>query len=111
MPDTGLPFEVSVIRNVPVVIVEGFIGALKVALIVVSMGTLVAMLAGFVSVIVGAVLSSAAPVVKFHGFGTLPAISALPARSLAAFEIVAVNCVVAAKLAVGVKIAVLLAAS
>ena len=66
------------ITNVPVVIVDGFIGALKVALIAVSMGTLVAMLAGFVTVIVGAVLSRAAPVVKLHGFGTLAGYQSVP---------------------------------
>ena len=47
-----------------------------------------------------------APVVKVHGFGC-PAASALPARSFAAFVIVAVYCVLAARFAVGVKVAML----
>ena len=71
-----------------VTLVAGFIGALKVALIVVSIGTRVARLAGNSCVIVGPAPFKVVPVVKVHGLGTAPAISALPLRSLAAFEIV-----------------------
>ena len=40
----------------------------------------------------GRVGPTEAPVVKVHGFGVAPAASALPAKSVAAFEIVAVYC-------------------
>jgi hypothetical protein len=52
-----------------------------------------------------------APVVKLHGFGLAPDASALPAKSFAAFEIVAVYCVVAVRFAAGVKVAMSLAES
>ena len=44
--------------------------------------------------------------VKVHGFALAPAASALPARSFAAFVIVAVYCVVAVRFAAGVKVAI-----
>jgi len=59
-----------------------------------------------VSVIVGGVISGPAPVVKFHGLGTAPATNPLPLRSFAAFVIVAVNCVLAARFAPGTNVAV-----
>src|ERR1700733_16274656 len=43
----------------------------------------------------------ARPLVKLQGLGTTPAASGLPARSVAAFEIVAVYCVLAVRLAAG----------
>ena len=88
------------------VIVSGSIALLNVALTVVLSTTFVATLAGLVRVIVGAVVSVVAPVVKLHGLGTAPAANAFPLRSLAALVIVAVNCVLAVRLAVGVKVAV-----
>jgi len=60
-----------------VVAVAGSTASLKVAVMFVLTGTLVAVSAGSVEVTVGAVLS-AAPVVKFH----VVAASALPAKSL-----------------------------
>ena len=56
----------------------------------------------------GPVGPTEAPVVNVQGFAIVPAASALPARSFAAFVIVAVYCVVAARFAVGVNVAVLL---
>ena len=47
-----------------------------------------------------------APVVKLHGFAMLPAASAFPARSFAAFEIVAVYFVLAVRFVAGVKVAI-----
>ena len=44
---------------------------------------------------------TARPVVKVHGFGTTPAASALPARSVAAFVIVAVYCVLGCEVGCG----------
>src|SRR4029077_7097459 len=46
-----------------------------------------------------------APVVKLHGFGFVPATSARPVTSVAAFVIVAVYCVLAVRFAAGVKVA------
>jgi hypothetical protein len=90
--------------NVAFVIVVGSIAALKVALTVVSIGTVTATLAGFSTVIAGPATLVAIPVVKFQvKFAT----KATPVRSLAAVVIVAVYCVLAARLAVGVKIAIL----
>jgi len=60
------------------VTVAGSTASLKVAVMFVLTGTLVAVSAGSVEVTVGAVLS-AAPVVKFH---VALAASALPAKSL-----------------------------
>jgi hypothetical protein len=77
---------------------------LNVVLTVVSMNTLPAALAGFVEVIVGPTRLVAKPVVKLQA--KLAAI-ATPVRSFAAVVIVAVYCVLAARLAVGAKIAVL----
>src|ERR1700730_14829517 len=51
------------------------------------------------------------PVVKFHGFGTRPEASALPTRSFAALETVAVYCVLAVRLALGVNVAILVCES
>ena len=92
-------------------IVVGSIGVLNVALMLLLIGTLVARLAGLVSVMVGPAAFKVVPVVKLHGFGTTPATNALPARSLAALEIVAVYCVLAVRFAVGVKTIVRLAVS
>src|SRR5579864_1054409 len=54
-----------------------------------------------------------APVVKFQGSGTAPVVvdNGLPERSVTRFEIVAVYCVLAARLAKGVKVAIWLAGS
>jgi len=68
--------------------------------------TLVAAFVGLVSVMVGAVVFGPVPVVKLHGLGATPAAKALPLRSLAAAVIFAVNCVLAARLAVGLNVAV-----
>src|SRR5580704_11227414 len=54
------------------------------------------------------------PVVKLHGSGGVdpgPLVKALPLRSLTMFEIVAVYCVLAVRLAEGAKVAILLAES
>src|ERR1700730_5585106 len=51
------------------------------------------------------------PVVKLHGFAMRPATTALPERSVTVFETVAVYCVLAARLADGVNIAIWLAGS
>src|ERR1700722_12378900 len=48
---------------------------------------------------------TATPVVKLQGLGTTPAASGLPARSVAAFEIVAVYCVLGVRLAAGGNVA------
>src|SRR3984893_4041323 len=51
------------------------------------------------------------PVVKFQGFGTRPAPSALPYRSFAALETVAVYWVLAVRLALGRNVAILVCES
>src|SRR5580692_7870503 len=107
LPATVAPPAPETARvNVPgAVIVTGSMASLKVALTALFNRTLISAFAGLVRVIVGGVVSGAAPVVKLHGSDTAPAIKALPARSFAAFVIVAVNCVLAARFAVGVKVA------
>ncbi len=64
--------------------------------------------AGLVEVTLGSVVSTPAPVVKFH---TKSAASGAPPRLLAPVIIVAVNSVLAAKVPIGAKIAMPLAAS
>ena len=61
------------------VTVAGSIASLKVAVMLLLTGTLVAVLAGSVEVTVGAVASAVAPVVKPH---VALAANALPAKSL-----------------------------
>ena len=85
MPETGVDPCFNV--KVRLVIVNGSIASLKVAVIFVLIATPVAALAGTVRLTVGAVVSGAAPVVKLH---TKSLASALPARSLAPVVIVAV---------------------
>ena len=46
------------------------------------------------------------PVVKFHGLGTAPEINALPKRSVAAVEMLAVYCVLGARFTEGVNVAI-----
>ena len=93
--------------KVALVIVVGSIALLKVELTALFIGTAKAPFAGFVDVIVGAVLSRAVPVVNVQGFGAeLPVASALPAKSLAPAVMVAVNVALAARLLAGVKVAV-----
>jgi hypothetical protein len=89
------------------VIVNGSIASLKVAFTVVLMGTFELALMGFAEIIVGFVVSRVAAVVKVHGFGTIPAPSGLPARSVAPAVTVAVYSALGRRLAVGVKVAVL----
>src|SRR5207302_1555528 len=86
-----------------VVIVNGSIASLKVALMVWLIGTTVAPLAGTVALTAGAVVSGVAPVVKLQ---LMSVSSALPARSLAPVVIVAVYTVSGARLPAGVKVAV-----
>jgi hypothetical protein len=83
--------------------VEGSIASLKVAVGFVLRATRVAEFAGTVELTVGGVVSGAAPVVKLQ---TKLLTIALPARSLAPVVIVAVKRVLAARLLVGVKVAV-----
>ena len=94
MPKTAVPSVVLVTVKLVPVIVAGFMASLKVALIAVLVATPVAAAAGRVSVTVGRAVSGAAPVVKVQmwlpapgGTARLPA-SALPARSVAALEMV-----------------------
>jgi len=94
--------------KVAFVIVVGSMAALNVALMVLLAGTFRAALAGFVTVIVGATAFAVAPVVKVQ---TKLAVMAMLVRFLAALVIVTVYCVFAARLAVGVKMADLLAVS
>jgi len=103
VPETGVRPGPVIVKVVPV-IVAGSIASLKVAVVFPLMATPLAVSAGFVELTVGAVASAVVPVVKVH---TLLATKALPARSVTAVVIVAVNRVVAARLLVGVKIAVL----
>src|SRR5881396_2268799 len=86
-----------------VLIVNGSIGSLKVALMVWLIGTAVAPLAGTVELTDGAVVSRVAPVVKLQ---LKPVASALPARSLAPVVIVAVYAVSGARSLPGVNVAV-----
>ena len=88
-----------------VIIVEGAIASLKVALTEAVTSTLVATFAGLVTVIVGARVS-AAPACQLQGLGTVPLIKALPATSLAAVEIVALYQVLADKSTSGLNVAV-----
>jgi hypothetical protein len=67
----------------------------------------VAAFKGFVEITVGAVVSAVAPVVKVQ---TKLLANEVPDRSLAPVVIVAVKVVLAARLAVGAKIAILFAA-
>ena len=94
--------------KVAFVIVVGSIAALNVALMVLLIGTFWAALAGFVVVMVGATAFAVASVVKVQ---TKLAAMAIPVRLLSAMVIVAVYWVLAARLAVGVKIADLLEVS
>src|ERR1043166_3791007 len=90
-------------NKLAVLIVNGSIASLKVALMVWLIGTPVAEFAGTVKLTVGAVVSGVAPVVKLQ----LKAVnSALPARSLAPVVIVAVYAVIGARSKPGVKVAI-----
>jgi hypothetical protein len=105
-PTAAPPAPATDMLNVPAaVIVTGSMAVLKVALTALLSATLTSVSAGLVSVIVGAVLFGLAAVVKLHGFGAAPATNALLLRSFAALVIVTVNCVLAAKFAVGVNVA------
>src|SRR5207302_654838 len=86
-----------------VVIVNGSIASLKVALMVWLIGTAVAPLAGTVALTVGGVVSGVAPVVELQ---LKSVASALPARSLDPVLTVVVNVVSGARLPAGVKVAV-----
>jgi len=86
-----------------VVIVAGSIASLNVALTALLSGTPVVPFAGFVAVIVGAVVLAVVPVVKVH---TKLLANALLAKSFAPVVMVAVNKVLAARLLAGVKVAV-----
>ncbi|GMU35413.1 MAG: hypothetical protein AMXMBFR20_32850 [Planctomycetia bacterium] len=92
--------------TVAAVIVEGSIASVKVAAKVVLIATPVATLTGIVELTTGAVVSGAVPVEKLH---TKLLGRAFPARSFAPIVIVAVKVVPAARLLVGVKVAMLLA--
>jgi hypothetical protein len=74
--------------NVLLVKLEGAMNSLKVAFTVLLMHTPVLSSAGFTKVTVGAVVSRACAVVKLQ---TLGASMALPAKSIAAVLMVAVN--------------------
>src|ERR1700687_4923561 len=102
VPFTGAPPPATASVKVAVVLVVGSIALLNLALDLLSMGTFTAALAGFVAVIVGATTFTVKPVVKLQ---TKFAAIATPVRSLTAVVIVAVYCVLAARLAVGGKIA------
>jgi hypothetical protein len=97
--------------KVAVVRVVGSIASLNVAFTVALSWTFVATFAGLVRVIVGAVVLAAVPVVKVQGLGTAPAPRALPAKSCAPIETVAVYVVLGARFAVGMNSAVLLPAA
>jgi hypothetical protein len=93
--------------KVAVLIVEGSMSLLNVALTAWLRGTLVAAFAGTVTVTCGAPLSTSVPVVKVQGFGAKPPpAKAMPARSFAPAVTVAVKRVLAAKLLAGVKVAI-----
>ena len=83
LPATAAPpAPVTATLNVPgAAIATGSIALLKVAFIAALTSTFVFAFAGLVKVIVGAVVSGPAPVVKLHGFGNVPATKALPVRS------------------------------
>src|ERR1044071_449857 len=101
MPATAVDPCIKV--EVAVLIVEGSIASLKVALMVWSIGTLVVPVPGRKALTMGAVVSGVAPVVKLQTKSTL---SALPARSVASVVIVAVYVVRGARRTAGVKEAV-----
>ena len=98
--------QAAVVPKVKVLIVAASIGSLKVALTVPVRYTPMLPSVGLTAVTVGGVLSPVLPVVKLHTW--LPA-SALPARSVAAVVMVAVNTLLFASVAGvdGVKVAVL----
>ena len=106
MPAT-LAFSESFTVKVLVVIVCTSIDLLKVALTVAFACTPVAASCGEVSVMVGACTSAAGPVVQVHGFGVVPATSALPAMSLAAVVTVDWYLVLGSRFTDGLKVAVL----
>ena len=101
---TAAPPPAMLRVNVRLVMVVGSIAVLKVAFTVELAGTLIAALAGFVTVIVGAVAFAVNPVVKLQ---TKFAAMGVPKRFCAAVVIVAVYCVLAVKFAAGVNTAVL----
>jgi hypothetical protein len=82
---------------------EGAMDSLKVAFTVLLMHTPEMSLAGLTKLTVGGVVSSDWAVLKVQTFG---ASMALPAKSIAAVLMVAVNAVSLAKIVVGVKMAV-----
>ena len=102
-PATGAPAGHARVKFA-IVIVRGFIDSLKLAVISVLMGTLLALAAGLVELTVGAVLSGAAPVVKFQLKGLT---NVFPAVSATALVIVAVHIVLAGRSAAGIKVATL----
>jgi hypothetical protein len=89
--------------KVAVLMVSGSIASLKVALMVWLIGTVVAPLAGTVTLTVGVIVSGVAPVVKLQPKSVA---SALPARSLTPVVILAVYVVRGARELAGVKVAV-----
>jgi len=104
VPATGVVPGPVKVKVVPL-IVAGSIAVLNVAETFWLMGTFVAPLTGIVAMTVGGAVLGAAPVVKLH---TKLAASALPGTLFAPVVIVAVKSVFAARLAAGVKVAVLL---
>jgi hypothetical protein len=102
VPVIGVAAQASV--KVAVVMVSGFIGSLKLAVIKVLMATPVAFATGLVELMTGAVMSGAAPVVKVQ-FTVLA--MALPATSFTPVFIWAAQVVLAGRLLAGVKVATL----
>src|SRR5438876_7608826 len=101
VPITVPPGPVTL--KLAVLIVNGSIASLKVALMVWLIGTAVAPSAGTVALTIGGVVSGVAPVVKLQPKSVT---SALPARSLAPVVTTAVNVVRGARVLAGVKVAV-----
>ena len=88
--------------KVALVMVSGFIGSLKLAVISVLMATPVVLPAGLVELTVGAVMSGPAPVVKLQSTALT---MALPATSLAPVVTRAEHVVLAGRLLAGVNVA------
>ena len=96
-----MPGPVTV--NVAVVIVEGSIASLNVALAAALRDTLMGESAGIVELTMGAVLSGIAPVVKLQVNALA---NGFPARSRTPVVIFAVNRVLAARALLGLNVAV-----
>ena len=103
-PLTTALFEVTATEKFPVVSVPLSIASEKVAVTVVPTATPVAPARGVTELTVGGVVSGGAVVVKVHVAADA---SPLPARSCAPVVIVAVYCVLPARDALGVNVAVL----